>query len=294
MLNRPVRSVFNPLAVASATLLFATLNLAGCSSDSGAGGGTGRRGTGGGSSGTGGSSAGTGGSSTPGTGGTTGTGGASSTGGSGSGGATTGGTGGSASGGASGTGGVSGGTGGSANTGGAAGGAVGTGGTMSGTGGAAGGASGTGGGGGGSGAMMATANIMPFGTGTITGTAVFVTVADGVQVTINLQNCPPGIHGIHIHEGTSCASAATQGMHWGGSGSAQNPTRGEGIGSGTGQITCNAQRVGGPLVYTRTNQNAALRWTIGNPASSNVIGHPVVVHAAGADAREGCGVIQAN
>jgi Cu/Zn superoxide dismutase len=121
-----------------------------------------------------------------------------------------------------------------------------------------------------------------------------VNVTGGVQVTINLQNCPMGTHGIHIHAGTACTDATAQGMHWGGSGTATMPSQGEGIGSGTGQIDCNAQMVGGPLVYTRMNTDPALAWTIGGSASTNVIGHPIIVHGLVATNREGCGVIQAH
>lgn len=141
---------------------------------------------------------------------------------------------------------------------------------------------------------MATATIMPLAPGTITGTAVFVAVANGVQVTINLSNCPAGVHGIHIHQGMACTNETTQGMHWGGSGTATNPTRGEGIGTGTGEITCNAQMQGGPLVYTRMNTSADTTWTIGGSTVTNVVGHPIVVHGLTATAREGCGVIVAN
>jgi len=50
-----------------------------------------------------------------------------------------------------------------------------------------------------------------------------------------------------------------------------------------------------PLVYIRTNTDPMTRWTIGGDASTNVIGHPIVVHgAAGSTNREGCGAIQAN
>jgi len=141
---------------------------------------------------------------------------------------------------------------------------------------------------------MATATIMPFAPGTITGTAVFVPVANGVQVTINLSNCPTGTHGIHIHAGTACDTTASQGDHWGGTGTASMPSRGEGIGTGMGQIMCDAQMMGGPLVYTRTNADPDTAWTIGGSNTTNVIGHPIVVHAAGASDRHGCGVIRAD
>ncbi|MES1205575.1 MAG: superoxide dismutase family protein [Pseudomonadota bacterium] len=272
--------VFLPTVFLSVGALFATSYFAGCGGDSPAGGGSGGKsmtgGAGTGGAGTGG--AGTGGAATGGA----ATGGAA-TGGAATGGAATGGaaTGGAASGGAAGgsAGGAAGGRGGGDATGGAAGGRGG---------GSAGGA-----GGGGGAAAGALATIAALTPGTITGTAEFVAVANGVQVTINLSNCPPGVHGIHIHQGTGCAMA-DQGTHWGGSGTATNPSRGEGIGAGTGEITCDAQMKGGPLVYTRTNASADTTWTIGGSATTNIIGHPIIVHSStNATDRHGCGLIQA-
>jgi hypothetical protein len=52
--------------------------------------------------------------------------------------------------------------------------------------------------------------------------------------------------------------------------------------------------MGGPLVYTRTNTDPDTAWTIGGSAATNVVGHPIVVHAVGGSDRHGCGVIQAN
>lgn len=135
----------------------------------------------------------------------------------------------------------------------------------------------------------AQATIAAFGTGTITGTAAFTNVANGVQVVITLANCPAGAHGIHIHAGTGCADATAQGAHWG-------PTRGEGIvasadAGGTGEIVCAANGTA-TLTYTRTNANPDTAWTIGGPAATNVIGHPIVVHGLVATNREGCGLIQ--
>jgi Cu/Zn superoxide dismutase len=117
---------------------------------------------------------------------------------------------------------------------------------------------------------------------------VFTNVANGVQVVITLQNCAPGLHGIHIHEGTSCATEQAQGMHWGGT---NGP--GEGIGSGTGLIMCDNAMTAN-LTYVRANTPASTRWTIGPPAATNLIGHAVVVHNIDpGTARHACGVIQA-
>ena len=121
---------------------------------------------------------------------------------------------------------------------------------------------------------MAQAIITPVGQGTITGMVIFVNVADGVQVTYALENCPTGIH-------------PTAGGHW-------DAPRGEGIG-GNSQIMCDAQ-MKGTLTYTRASTVAATRWTIGGPAASNVVGHTLMVHAVGANTQErsGCGPIVMN
>ena len=133
---------------------------------------------------------------------------------------------------------------------------------------------------------MAVANIMPFSTGTITGVVTFVQVTGGVQVTYMIDNCPPGRHPTHIHQGNGCGSVGAQGMHWNGS-------RGEDIGPNGGEITC-GQDMKGMLVYTRMNTNAATRWTIGDGSATDIIGHPVVVHGVmDSNARHGCGVITA-
>ena len=39
----------------------------------------------------------------------------------------------------------------------------------------------------------------------IAGQAVLTDTAEGLKVTVDLQNVPPGKHGFHIHEGDSCA-----------------------------------------------------------------------------------------
>ena len=136
---------------------------------------------------------------------------------------------------------------------------------------------------------MASVTFAPIAPGTITGTAVFTNVASGVQVVVTLANCPAGAHPIHIHEGTSCTSMTTQGMHWGGTGGP-----GENIGPNGGEITCTAAMTG-TLTYTRPITPTATAWTIGSPSASNVIGHAMIVHSStNANDRHACGVIQAN
>jgi len=205
-------------------------------------------------------------------------------------------------GGAGGRGGRGGGAGGTAGAGmagaggnaGAAGGTAGAaGGTAGAAGGNAGGAGGNAGGaGGGAGGAAATyvaayAAIAPFGTGTIVGTASLVPVTGGVKISVTVNNCPMGAHGIHIHAGTACTDATTQGGHLGGTGTTANPSRGEGM----GDLNCNALGMG-MLEYTRMDTDPALKWTLGGGAvESNVVGHPLVIHAVGGSDRLACGMI---
>ena len=130
---------------------------------------------------------------------------------------------------------------------------------------------------------MAVAELRPLPGGMIMGTVTFTKVANGVQVTYDISGCPPGNHPTHIHAGSNCGG--NQGMHW-------DPPRGERIGSGGGQISCDSSGRG-RLTYVRSDAQANLRWTIGDGSDSDVVGHPVIVHGVNnADQRHGCGVIE--
>lgn len=128
----------------------------------------------------------------------------------------------------------------------------------------------------------ALAMIAPFGTGTVTGTASFTQTGSDVTVTVTLSNCPDGPHGVHIHQGTSCADAMTQGDHW-------DMTRGEMI----PDVMCTGGS--GSSTHTRlAATNPAIAWSIGGDPITNVMGHAVVVHDPGMPApRIGCGLIAA-
>jgi Cu/Zn superoxide dismutase len=129
----------------------------------------------------------------------------------------------------------------------------------------------------------ALATIAPFGTGTVTGTASFTQTGSDVSVTVTLNNCPDGPHGVHIHQGTSCADEAMQGAHW-------DMTRGEMI----PDITCTAGT--GTVTYVRSAAvSPAIAWSIGGDPVTNMLGHAFVVHSPGMPApRIGCGIIGAN
>jgi Cu/Zn superoxide dismutase len=118
------------------------------------------------------------------------------------------------------------------------------------------------------------------GTG-ITGTVTFIQDGTDVTVMYEVTNCPEGEHPTHIHAGTGCGNRGEQGMHW-------DPPRGENIPN----LVCDAAG-NGTLVYTRDGTAAALAWTIGDGAASDIVGLPVVIHGEEptTDPRIGCGVI---
>lgn len=119
------------------------------------------------------------------------------------------------------------------------------------------------------------------GDGDIMGTVTFVQSGADVTVTYTLTNCPEGTHPTHIHSGTGCANRGEMGMHW-------DPPRGENI----PDIVCDASGTG-TVTYTREGSMAALAWTIGDGAATDIVGLPVVIHGAepDTDPRIGCGVI---
>jgi len=134
----------------------------------------------------------------------------------------------------------------------------------------------------------AVANIMPFGSGMAMGTATFTQTGSDVKVDVMLTaGCPMGGAPVHIHQGTSCADAMTQGGHWDTTPPA--PGRGEGIPN----IMCMGAT--GTTTATRTPTDPALAWTVGGPMTTNVVGHVIVVHQPSTDGgtppRIGCGVI---
>jgi Cu-Zn family superoxide dismutase len=160
-------------------------------------------------------------------------------------------------------------------------GTAGVGGAIAGAGGAGGAIAGSGGAGGAGASMTAVATIAPFGTGTVTGTVTFTQSGTDVTVVVSLQNCPDGMHGVHVHQGTSCLDANTQGGHW-------DMTRGEGI----PDVICSGGA--GTAMHTRVAADPTLAWSIGGAPATNLVGHVFVVHDPGDLApRIGCGAIAA-
>ncbi len=55
--------------------------------------------------------------------------------------------------------------------------------------------------------LTAVAQIRPLGGSGISGTVIFVTSGDGIEMSGNIRGLNPGNHGFHVHEGTTCAQA---------------------------------------------------------------------------------------
>lgn len=123
--------------------------------------------------------------------------------------------------------------------------------------------------------------------GTVTGTATFEQGAgesspESVTVHFELDGCVFGkSYPVHIHTGSDCTDATTQGGHW-------DMMRGENIPN----IICTGTI--GTETYNRGASQPALMWSVGGDATTNIIGHTIVVHDPDVNAtRIACGPITA-
>src|SRR5256885_1071558 len=93
----------------------------------------------------------------------------------------------------------------------------------------------------------------------VTGTATFTQSGTSVNLMIDLKGCGDGeMHPVHIHQGTSCDTVATQMGHWDTPmGGAANSGRGEGIPA----VMCTKGTGSG--MHTRTGDNATQTWGVG-------------------------------
>jgi len=115
------------------------------------------------------------------------------------------------------------------------------------------------------------------------GTASFASNANGVNLTVMVSGCQSGKeYPIHLHQGSSCESAMTQGGHW-------DMTRGEGIPN----IKCGGRQ--GATTVMRPKTDASTAWSVGDGTATDVVGRTVVIHDADdPNLRIACGVIAQN
>ncbi len=114
----------------------------------------------------------------------------------------------------------------------------------------------------------------------VNGSAKFTQTGADVTVVVKLTKCPNGTIGLHINNGDSCDNMGTEGKPWDGK-------RGN-IGD-SGSITCNNNSAN--LTYTRSGSDPALKWTIGDHASTDITFYVVIAstNADGSGSYIGCG-----
>jgi hypothetical protein len=101
----------------------------------------------------------------------------------------------------------------------------------------------------------------------VSGLGMFTETAAGVDLVINTMGCVLGKpYPVYIQEGTDCSAATLLGSHW-------DSPRGENIAT----LQCTGTTGLGRTFYTRLSSDKK-PWTVGNPGSSDVLGHVLVVY----------------
>jgi Cu/Zn superoxide dismutase len=126
--------------------------------------------------------------------------------------------------------------------------------------------------------LAAEATLMPTSGNSVTGSAHFTQLGQHLELTVTLSGCPAGPHALHLHVNPSCGdSANAAGGHW-------SPQ-----GDGLGEVTCAAD---GSAEYSHTPADG--RWSLGGPASTDLLRRALVLHAGPAlpepGARIACGI----
>ncbi len=150
-------------------------------------------------------------------------------------------------------------------------------------------------------APAATATLAAKSGSTVAGTATFTVGADKkLTVEIKVDHAPPGVHAVHLHVTGDCSSpdGNSAGGHW-------NPTTDQHGQFGAahfhlgdiGNMTVAADGTGSVTLTTD-------KWTAGDGANTDVVGHAVVVHGGvddfktqptgNAGPRIACGVVTAS
>jgi superoxide dismutase, Cu-Zn family len=144
----------------------------------------------------------------------------------------------------------------------------------------------------------ASSSIEPrAGNTTLKGTLLIAKAAGTTKLTVKLTGAPPGEHAAHIHMTGDCsaADATSAGGHW-------NPAMSS---HGKPGATAHLGDLGNFTVAadgSATLEISNPAWTIGDGATTDVVGKAIVIHGApddfvtqptgNAGARIGCGVIK--
>jgi Cu/Zn superoxide dismutase len=124
----------------------------------------------------------------------------------------------------------------------------------------------------------ADAPLMPTEGNGVTGSVHFAQLGKKVDLTVSLSGCPMGMHALHLHANAACSDHGNAaGGHW--------KPQGDGI----GDVSCGAD---GSAQHSFTPPDGT--WSIGGPASSNVLQHALILHAGpnlpDPGARIACGI----
>jgi Cu-Zn family superoxide dismutase len=143
----------------------------------------------------------------------------------------------------------------------------------------------------------ASAEIAPTTGQTVNGSVSFTAVdAGGATISVSVAEAPEGMHGFHLHETGDCGmDGMSAGDHWNPEGNDHGmPGDTDSHLGDLGNMTVDADGAG-----ELTASNAS--WTIGDGATTDVVGHAVIVHGdpddfgqplGNAGARIGCGIIE--
>ncbi len=156
------------------------------------------------------------------------------------------------------------------------------------------------------GAKRAVAKITTTSDGGITGSASFTANGKDVEVALELQNAPPGLHAWHIHDGTSCGREKQADGGMGGPGTAAGPHWNPGK-MNHGLPTAKAHHAGDFGNFTADSSGKASAklttdaFNLDGTGDLSAIGHAVIIHGGTDDgqgangdagARVGCGIIE--
>jgi Cu-Zn family superoxide dismutase len=115
--------------------------------------------------------------------------------------------------------------------------------------------------------LSADAQLMPLRASGVTGSVHFSQLGKKVDLSVTLSSCPAGLHALHIHANAACGDDGNAaGGHW------QHEQ--QDIGDGIGDISCGED---GSAQYSFTPPDGT--WSIGGPASTNLLGHALILHA---------------
>jgi Cu/Zn superoxide dismutase len=126
--------------------------------------------------------------------------------------------------------------------------------------------------------LSADAQLMPTPGNGVTGSVHFAQLDERVDMTVSLSNCPQGAHALHLHANAACGDGGNAaGGHW------------QPQGDGIGDVSCGADGNG---QHSFTPPDGT--WSIGGPASTNLLAHALILHAGPSlpepGARIGCGI----